>query len=126
MPEIVFKEESYQIIGACMEVYNELGHGFLEMVYQEALALEFGLRGIPFEREKPLPVNYKGQPLGTAYRADFVCNEAIILEVKAMDEISSKNASQVLNYLNATRSTLGLLVNFGSSEGLQYKRFVNN
>ncbi|MEM7791468.1 MAG: GxxExxY protein [Verrucomicrobiota bacterium] len=124
MPEIVYKDESYQIIGACMEVYNGLGCGFLEAVYQEALAIELESRDIPFVREKYLPIKYKGRFLETQYRADFVVFEKIILETKATDALIPKDSSQTINYLNATHMKLGLLVNFGSSEGLQSKRHV--
>ncbi|MFT5836705.1 MAG: GxxExxY protein [Candidatus Azotimanducaceae bacterium] len=124
MPDIIYKDESYQIIGACMEVYNELGCGFLEAVYQEALAIEFEARGIPFGRELDLAIQYKQRQLSTTYRADFVVFDKIILEIKAAESLVSKNESQVLNYLNATKQSLGILVNFGSSEGLQSKRFV--
>jgi GxxExxY protein len=124
MPDVIYKDESYQIIGACMEVYTELGGGFLEAVYQEALAIEFEARGIPFERELDLAIQYKQRQLSTTYRADFVVFDKIILEIKAAESLVSKNESQVLNYLNATKQSLGILVNFGSSEGLQSKRFV--
>jgi GxxExxY protein len=124
MSDVIYKDESYQIIGACMEVYNELGCGFLEAVYQEALAIEFDVRGIPFVREKDLAIQYKQRQLSTTYRADFVVFDKIILETKAAESLVSKNESQVLNYLSATKQRLGILVNFGSSEGLQSKRFV--
>ncbi|MFU8847883.1 MAG: GxxExxY protein [Opitutales bacterium] len=124
MPDIVYKDESYKIIGACMEVYNELGSGFLEAVYQEALAIEFELRGIPFLREQLLQIKYKGRILETRYRADFVVFDKIILETKATDSLVSKDVSQAINYLNATKLKLGLLVNFGFSEGLQHKRYI--
>lgn len=124
MSDVIYKDESYQIIGACMEVYNELGCGFLEAVYQEALAIEFDVRGIPFVREKDLAIQYKQRQLSTTYRAHFVVFDKIILETKAAESLVSKNESQVLNYLSATKQRLGILVNFGSSEGLQSKRFV--
>jgi GxxExxY protein len=124
MSDVIYKDESYQIIGACMEVYNELGCGFLEAVYQEALAIEFDVRGIPFVREKDLAIQYKQRQLSTTFRADFVVFDKIILETKAAESLVSKNESQVLNYLSATKQRLGILVNFGSSEGLQSKRFV--
>ena len=107
-----------------MEVYNELGCGFLEAVYQEALGLEFEARGIPFCRETDLPIQYKEQVLSLNYRADFILFNEIILELKAVVEMTTQHESQVLNYLNATGKKLGLLVNFGSSDGLQSKRFV--
>lgn len=107
-----------------MEVYNELGCGFLEAVYQEALAIEFELRGIPFVREQNLSIQYKERHLETHYRADFVVFNKIILEIKATDTLIAKDGSQTINYLNATHMKLGLLANFGSPEGLQSKRYV--
>ena len=124
MSDVIYKDESYQIIGACMDVYNELGCGFLEAVYQEALAIEFDVRGIPFVREKDLAIQYKQRQLSTTYRADFVVFDKIILGTKAAESLVSRNESQVLNYLSATKQRLGILVNFGASEGLQSKRFV--
>jgi GxxExxY protein len=105
--------QTYAIIGVCMAVHNELGPGFLEAVYQEALAIEFTRRGIPFVREKPLIIFYGGQQLTKRYNADFFCYE-IILEVKALCELISKHHAQVIHYLKATRSERGLLVNFGA------------
>ena len=113
MNSIIYKEESYAIRGAIIEVSRELGCGFLERVYQDALELEFRLRNIPYEREKLIKVMYKGHPLGEPYRADFVCYGKIIVELKAVEELSSTHRAQVLNYLHATKIKLGLLVNFG-------------
>lgn len=117
-------QESYAINGAAMQVYKTLGIGFLEAVYQEALALEFTKRGIPFEREKELKIFYDGQQLQTAYRADFVCYGDIIVELKAVAELDDSHRSQVYNYLKATGYKLGLLYNFGHADGLQYERKV--
>ena len=116
--------ESYAINGAAMQVYNTLGIGFLEAVYQEALALEFTKRGIPFEREKELKIYYDGQELKTTYRADFVCYGDIIVETKAVSDLDNCHRSQVYNYLKATGFKLGLLYNFGHADGLQYERKV--
>ena len=113
MNSIIYKEESYAIRGAIIEVSRELGCGFLERVYQDALELEFRLRNIPYEREKLIQVMYKGHPLGVPYMADFVCYGKIIVELKAVEELTSTHRSQVLNYLHATKMKLGLLVNFG-------------
>ena len=123
--DLIFKEESYKIIGCCMEVYNTLGSGYLEGVYQEALAVEFERAGIPFEKEKPLPVIYKGQTLIKRYFADFVCYGKIIVETKALSSLVSEHEAQVLNYLKTTGFQLGLLVNFGNIKGLQHKRIPN-
>jgi GxxExxY protein len=121
--ELIYKEESYQIIGACMEVHKELGPGFLEPVYQEALSYELGSRNIPFEKEKALKIDYKGKMLEKTYVADFVCFDKIIVELKAVKELTMEHESQVLNYLKATGYKLGLLVNFGG-KSLEYKRLV--
>ena len=107
-----------------MQVYNTLRPGFLEAVYQEALAIEFTKRGIPFEREKELKIYYDGKELQTMYRADFVCYGDIIVELKAVAELDDSHRSQVYNYLKATGYKLGLLYNFGHSKELQYERKV--
>jgi len=106
-----------------MEVHRELGCGFLEPVYQEALAIELGKQHIPFEREVELPVAYKGQPLNVSYRADFVCFGSVVVELKALRDLSGNEEGQVMNYLKATGIRVGLLLNFGASS-LQYRRLV--
>jgi GxxExxY protein len=123
MEEYIFKKESYRIIGACMEVHKELGCGFCEPVYQEALYREFLSQEIPFRAEKKITVSYKGDELMKYFIADFVCFDAVIIEVKAVTNIISEHSAQVLNYLKASGLPLGLLINFGSSS-LQYKRFI--
>jgi GxxExxY protein len=117
--------QTYAIIGAAMEVHRELGHGFLEAVYQEALAVELSARQIKFLREVPLTVRYKGQSLACAYKADFVCFGEILVELKAIERLGSPEKSQVINYLNATKLTRALLINFGSPS-LEYQRLVLN
>ena len=115
---------TYAILGAAMEVHRALGPGFLEAVYQEALAVELEARGIPFRREVELPVIYKGHALKTTYRADFICCESVILELKTIVKLGPNEEAQILNYLKATGYEVGLLVNFAESR-LTYKRFVN-
>lgn len=122
--EILYKDESYQIVGAAMKVYNALGCGFLEAVYQEALAIQFKVEGIPFEAEKEVSIFYAGIELKQAYRPDFICYDDIIIELKAVSSLESSHRAQLYNYLKATKCKLGLLINFGSSEGLQVERKV--
>ena len=121
---IIRKEDSYKIVGAAMEVFNQLGHGFLEAVYQEALEREFKSRGMPYEREKELTIFYKGELLEQTYKADFICYEDIIVELKAVAMLQDSHRSQVYNYLRATKNKLGLLINFGNSDGLEWERKV--
>lgn len=120
---IIYKNESYEIIGACMEVHKTLGCGFLEAVYQEALAIEFTKREIPFEQEKKLRIQYKDHLLKKEYIADFVCYDKIIVELKALSKLLPEHLSQILNYLKITEFELGLLINFGTTS-LQYKRVI--
>ena len=117
--------QTYAIIGAAMAVHRELGHGFLESVYHEALKLEFKDRHIPFVSQKELPVLYKGSKLNSVYKTDFLCFESIILEIKALKSLTSLEESQVINYLKASNLNRGLLINFGSRQ-LEYKRLVFN
>ena len=118
------KEQSYAINGAAMNVYNALGHGFLEAVYQEALELEFIKRGIPYEREKELKIFYEGKELRQTYKTDFVCYGDIIVELKAVAHLDDSHRSQVFNYLKATGFKLGLLYNFGHYNGLEWERKI--
>ena len=124
MTEIIDKDESYAIIGACMEVYNQMGFGFLEAVYQECLEMEFADRRIPFKPQQQLDLRYKHRPLKAAYIPDFLCYDRIIVEIKGIRELTDVHRSQVLNYLKGTGLKLGLLVNFGHPTKLQYERFV--
>ena len=121
---ILFKEESYKIIGAAFKVYNTLGPGFLEAVYQEALEIEFKRQGIPYEREKELKIQYDGIELKQTYKADFVCFGKIIVELKAVSTLDDSHRSQVYNYLHATGYKLGLLLNFGYADELEKERIV--
>lgn len=111
----VDEEKTGKIINACMEVHNELGNGFLEAVYQEALEEEFKIQNIPYEREKNLPVIYKGKKLNKEYFADFICYGKIIVELKAVSTLSKPHKAQVLNYLYAAGKEIGLLINFGET-----------
>ena len=124
MAEILFKELSYLIVGAAIEIHKQLGPGFLEAIYHKALAYELTLRGIPFEQKKTLPVYYKGQLLGE-YEADFVIDGRIILELKAVSAINSAHEAQALHYLTATGLQLAIIINFGASS-LQSKRIAKS
>jgi len=123
--KIVFKEESFKIIGACMKVHRSLGAGFLEAVYEEALEKEFQAQQIPFSRQVKLELYYDNQKLKKQYRADFVCYDAIILEIKAVSHIPDIFYAQLRNYLKCTKTELGMLINFGTSS-LMYKRIINS
>lgn len=120
---MIFQEESYNIIGAAIEVHKNLGSGFLEGVYSDALAIEFSQRNIPYEREKRLSIKYKGYVLEHYYIADYVCYGNIIVELKALSTIDANHYAQVINYLKATNYPLGLLINFGEAT-LKTKRIV--
>ena len=124
MPDILYKDESYAIMGACFEVHKEKGCGFNEPVFQECLEIELELRGIPFKAQVELPLSYKGRVLKSKFKADFICYDKIIVEIKAVSELVDAHRSQVLNYLNATRHELGLLVNFGSYPKVEHERFA--
>src|SRR5581483_103576 len=124
MAELMYKDESYRIMGACFEVYKELGCGFLEAVYQEALEIELASRGIPFRPQAELTLSYKGTPLKQVYVPDFVCWGKIILEIKAVQGLDDIFRAQVHNYLKATGYKLGLLVNFGHYPKVEYERIV--
>ena len=124
MNDLIFPDESYKIIGACFEVYNQKGCGFLESVYHECLEIEFTLQNIPYKSQVDLPLVYKERPLKQFYRADFQCYGKILIEVKAISALAEEHTAQVLNYLNATGLTLGLLVNFGRHPKLESKRIA--
>ena len=121
---LIYYQDSYAINGAAMHVYNVLGPGFLEAVYQEALEMEFRKRNIPYEREKELKITYEGVELKQVYKADFVCYDKIIVELKAVQELCDAHRAQVHNYLRATQLRLGLLLNFGYPDGLEFERIV--
>jgi len=121
---IIYPDESYELVGACFEVYNRMGCGFLEAVYQECLEIEFEYRKIPFAAQKELKLQYRHRELRQRYVPDFICHDKIILEIKALSMLTDEHKSQVLNYLHATGVKLGLLVNFGHYPKLEYERVV--
>jgi GxxExxY protein len=116
-------ERTFKIIGAAMVVHRELGCGFLEAVYQEALAKEFDFQNIPYRPQPIVKIFYKGSPLDKTYQPDFICFGEIIVEIKALSGLTGNEEAQVINYLKATQLTIGLLINFGT-ESLEYKRLI--
>lgn len=126
MTKIIFKEESFRILGACFEVYNDKGFGFTEPVYHECLAFEFGIQGIPFLSEPEINLSYKGNPLTHKFKPDFICYDKIIVELKTVSAIVDAHRAQVINYLNALGYELAILVNFGQFPKLTYERLANS
>lgn len=124
MGRLIYEEETYAIRGAVYEVYREMGCGFLEAVYQECLAKEFGRVELPFQAQPELWLSYKGARLQQTYKPDFICYDKIILELKAVKEIAPEHRAQVINYLKATGMKLGLLVNFGAFPKAQIERLA--
>jgi GxxExxY protein len=122
---ILFKEESYLITGACFEVQNHMGSGFLEAVYQECLAIEFGEEKISCIEHPTIQLKYKNHPLKKSYLPDFLCYDKIVVEIKAVKQLENGDRAQIINYLKATDLQLGLLVNFGHYPKLEIERFVN-
>ena len=118
---LLHEEETGKILNACFEVHKELGNGFLEAVYQEALELEFKNQKIPYEREKLLPITYKGKLLEKEYYADFICYGKIVVELKAVAALTSSHKAQDINYLKASSNEIGLLINFGTNS-LKWER----
>lgn len=124
MSALILKEEVYAVVGAAIEVHRELGPGFLEAIYQEAMEVELSTRGIPFDAQKPIQVRYKDQILNKKYVADLICFDLIIVELKTLNRLSGNEQAQILNYLKATGFKVGVLINFGSHGKLEWKRFV--
>lgn len=124
MKDLVYAAESYQLMGACFEVYREKGCGFLEGVFQECLEIELGDRGIPHLAQPSLVLSYKGRPLRQTYTPDFICFGKIVLEIKAVSGLADEHRAQVHNYLRATGHRLGLLVNFGHHPMVEWERIV--
>ncbi len=120
------KDETYRLIGACFEVYNEKGCGFTGPIYQERLGIELRIQGIPFDAQKELSLTYKGQPLTKSLVPDFFCFDQVIMEIKAVSALTDEHRAQVLNYLNAANLEVGLLANFGHFPKLEYERVINN
>ncbi len=124
MIDLVHERETYQILGACFEVYREKGCGFLEGVYQDCLTIEFESRGVAARALVPIPLSYKTRPLKRHYEADFVCFEKVLVELKAVSKLADEHRAQLQNYLHATGLKVGLLVNFGHYPKVEYERFV--
>ena len=125
MSDLILKDEVFRIIGCAYEVHNELGSGFLEPVYQEAFELELTRAGIAYEAQKRLPIYYKGTALKKEYVADLIVIGQIIVELKAEEKLTPRHEAQLINYLKATKLRLGLLINFGAYQKLEWKRLVN-
>ena len=124
MTELILADEVYQIIGAAMAVYYQLGRGFLEPVYQEAFQIELGRRDIPYRPHDEITIYYKEQALTKYYVPDVICFDQIVIELKVVDRLTGIEAAQILNYLKATKMRVGLLINFGSRGTLDWKRYV--
>ena len=124
--DLIYREEVFAVIGACFEVYNEMGSGFLEDVYQEALADELARRMIPFNAKPKLEIHYKGRILTKKYEPDFVLYSKIVMEIKAVKALADEHRSQVHNYLKATSFKVGLLINFGKAREMEYERIVRS
>ncbi len=124
MTELILKEEVFEIVGAAIEVHRELGSGFLEAVYQEAMEIELCQRGIPFGAQEPMRVSYKGKVLRKEYIADLICFDQVVVELKALCGLSGNEEAQILNYLKTSGLRVGILINFGSHGKLEWKRYV--
>lgn len=124
MEQFLYKDETYRIVGACFEVYNEMGCGFLESVYQECLELELELQTITFRSQQKLVLKYKGRTLEKTFEPDFICFDKIIVEIKAVSVLTDEHRAQLINYLHATGKEVGLLINFGNHHKLEHERFV--
>src|ERR1041385_5407276 len=122
-PDLLFKEECYRIIGICMKIHSKLGPGFREIVYKDAMEIEFIKDPIPYEREKPFQIIYEGQILRHSFEADYFAFDSIVLEIKATERITYDNLWQTLNYIKASKIKLGLLINFGGRK-LEFKRII--
>jgi GxxExxY protein len=126
MDELVFREEVYAVVGAAIEVHRELGPGFLEAVYQEAMERELVYREIAFESQRELVIHYRGQPLSKAYICDILCFDKVLVELKAMDKLTGREEAQLINYLKSSGLSVGLIINFGSHGKLEWRRLVKS
>ena len=124
MTLLIYKEEVYKIVGAAKEVYNQLGPGFLEAVYQEALEIEFKCREIPFRSQSEISISYKDHRLNKYYVADFLVFDKVVVEIKALDRLTGENEAQLLNQLKGTGLPVGVILNFGFPGRLEWKRMV--
>lgn len=122
--DLIYKDEVFAIVGCAMEVYNQLGTGFLESVYQEAMEIECSKKEIPYVSQKNLNIRYKDVTLNKQFTADLICYDCIVVELKALDRLSGKEQSQVIHYLKATGMKVGVLINFGAHGKLEWKRFI--
>lgn len=122
--KLLYEEETYKILGACFTVYKEMGSGFLEAVYQECLEHEFRKCSIPFNAQPELPIKYGEIELEKTYKPDFICSDKIIVEIKATSSLTDEHRAQLFNYLKASETELGLLVNFGHYPKLEHERYV--
>jgi len=126
MDDLIYRDEVYAIVGAAIEVHKELGSGFLEAVYQEALQRELESRRIPFSPQRELVIRYKGEPLEKRYFCDLLCYENVMVELKALDKLTGKEEAQLLNYLKAAGLPVGVLINFGATGKLEWRRLVKS
>lgn len=124
MHQILYKDEVYAIVGAAMEVYNDLGPGFLEAVYQEALEIEMETRGVPFKSQQELNIFYKGRKLKKTYTPDLFCYDKIVVDLKALERLTPVEFAKMKNYLKGTKFELGVLLNFGNATQLETKRII--
>ena len=124
MSKLLYEEETFKVIGACIKVHKKLGNGFSEAVYHRALEKEFLNANIPFEQQKQVPIYYDGEPLGTFFTADFVCYNSVLLDIKSVPVIQDQMQQQVINYLKSSNIEVGMLINFGE-RSLKWKRFVH-
>ena len=124
MSKLILEKETYEILGACFEVYREKGCGFLEGVYQECVEVEFEIRGLPAIPLVGIPLTYKGRPLKKKYEADFICHSTVLLELKAVSKLTDEHRAQIQNYLHATGLKVGLLANLGHFPKVEYERFI--